>query len=102
MKKLRVASCQFPVTEDIERNADYIGRYMQKAAAAGAHLLHTSETCFSGYAGMDCDSFTGYDWDQVRWQTTCLRDLAAVREAAKLTQAEGVVDLDVLTSQFAA
>ena len=77
MKKLRVASCQFPVTEDIERNADYIGRYMQKAAAAGAHLLHTSETCLSGYAGMDFDSFTGYDWDQLRWQTTGLRDLAA-------------------------
>ena len=24
MQKLRVASCQFPVTEDIERNAEYI------------------------------------------------------------------------------
>ena len=77
MKKLRVASCQFPVTEDIERNADYIGRYMQKAAAEGAHLLHTSEACLSGYAGSDYESFAGYEWDPLRWHTTCLRDLTA-------------------------
>ena len=37
MQKLCVASCQFPVTEDVDRNAEYIGRYMEKAAAAGAH-----------------------------------------------------------------
>ena len=55
MQKLRVASCQFPVTEDIERNAEYIGRYMQKAVASGAHLLHTSEACLSGNAGADFD-----------------------------------------------
>ena len=41
MQKLRVASCQFPVTQDVDRNAEYVGRYMEKAAAAGAHLLHT-------------------------------------------------------------
>jgi hypothetical protein len=29
MQKLRVASCQFPVTENIDRNAEYIGRYME-------------------------------------------------------------------------
>ena len=63
MQKLRVASCQFPVTEDIERNAEYIGRYMQKAVTAGAHLLHTSEACLSGYAGSDFDSFGDFDWD---------------------------------------
>ena len=77
MQKLRVASCQFPVTEDIERNAEYIGRYMQKAATSGAHLLHTSEACLSGYAGSDFDSFGDFDWDQLRWYTNCLRDRAA-------------------------
>ena len=30
MQKLRVASCQFPVTQDVDRNAEYVGRYMEK------------------------------------------------------------------------
>jgi predicted amidohydrolase len=50
---------------------------MQKAAAKGAHLLHTPEACLSGYAGSDYKSFAGYDWDQLHWHTTCLRNLAA-------------------------
>ena len=33
MSKLRVASCQFPVTDDVERNARYILAYMKKAKA---------------------------------------------------------------------
>ncbi|MBN1671646.1 MAG: carbon-nitrogen hydrolase family protein [Kiritimatiellae bacterium] len=76
MRKLRVASCQFPVTGDIGRNARYVRRYMQKAAEAGAHLLHTSETCLSGYARHDFPSFDGYDWARLREETARLRRLA--------------------------
>ena len=76
MEKLRVASCQFPVTGDVRRNAGYIRRYMKKAAGAGADLLHTSEACLSGYAGSDYPSFDVYDWDLLRAETTGLRDLA--------------------------
>lgn len=55
MKKptLRIASCQFPVTGVIAQNARYIRRYMKEAAAGGAQLLHTSETCLSGYVLSD-------------------------------------------------
>jgi predicted amidohydrolase len=77
MKKLRVASCQFPVTEDVGRNARHIRRYLRRAVDAGAHLLHTSECCLSGYAGTDFDSFTTYDWSLLRIQTVQLRELAA-------------------------
>ena len=77
MQKLCVASCQFPVTQGVDRNAEYVGRYMEKAAAAGAHLLHTSEACLSGYAGEDFTSFTDFDWERLRWNTACLRDMAA-------------------------
>ena len=77
MEKLRVASCQFPVTGEITRNARYIRRYMKKAADAGAHLLHTSETGLSGYAGVDFLSFKGYDWDVLRRETARLRELAS-------------------------
>ena len=74
---LRVASCQFPVTSDVRRNAAYIRRYMKKAAAAGAHILHTSESCLSGYANKDVPTFAGYDWALLRQETARLRALAA-------------------------
>lgn len=76
MKKLRIASCQFPVTGDIARNARYIRRYLRKATEAKAHLLHTSEVCLSGYAGHDFESFKAYDWERLRAETARLRGLA--------------------------
>lgn len=76
MVHLRVASCQFPVSHDIARNARYIRTYMVKATQAGAHLLHTSEACLSGYAGTDFTTFEGYDWALLRAETARLRELA--------------------------
>ena len=73
---LRVASCQFSVTEDVRRNAGYIHRYLERASSLGAHLLHTSEACLSGYAGVDFPSFDGHDWDALRRETSGLREAA--------------------------
>ena len=75
--KLRVASCQFPVSADIGRNARYIRRYLREAAARGAHLLHTSETCLSGYALLDFPTLAGFDWGKLRAETARLRELTA-------------------------
>lgn len=75
-EKLRVASCQFPVSDDIAKNARYIRRYMRKAADAGADLLHTSEACLSGYAGSDFTAFDGFAWTELRMRTDGLRTLA--------------------------
>ncbi len=77
--KLRIASCQFPVTADVAANARYLARFLQRAADAGADLLHTSEACLSGYAGIDYGSFVGFDWDGLRRETARLRELAAAR-----------------------
>ena len=77
MMKLKVASCQFPVTEDVRRNARFIRRYMKKAVSGGAHVLHTSEACLSGYAGTDFASFNGYAWDVLREETSRCRELAS-------------------------
>ena len=41
--KLRIVTCQFPVGPSHAENAKYTREFMHKAAAAGAHLLHTSE-----------------------------------------------------------
>ncbi len=66
----------FPSSGNPAENAKYIRDFMRQAAEAGAHLLHTSEACLSGYAGMDFPSFEKYDWDALRRETNELRELA--------------------------
>ena len=73
---LRVATCQFPVSGSVAENARQIGEFMHRAAKSGAHLLHTSEACLSGYAGVDLPSFDAFDWDLLRHETAGLRQLA--------------------------
>ena len=75
-EKLKLATCQFPVSGNPVENANYIRGFLRQAAEAGAHLLHTSEACLSGYAGIDFRSFTDYDWATLREVTTGLRELA--------------------------
>ena len=78
-EKLRVATCQFPVSDKIAENAKYIRDFLHQAAKAEAHLLHTSEASLSGYAGIDLSSFQGYDWNTLRKETAAIR-----KEAKKL------------------
>lgn len=73
---LCVATCQFPVSGSVAENARYIREFMHHANKAGAHLLHTSEACLSGYAGIDLPSFADFDWDLARRETASLRQLA--------------------------
>jgi predicted amidohydrolase len=76
-ERLRVATCQFPVSGQIADNAKYIRDFLHQAAAAGAHLLHTSEASLSGYPGADLPSFKDFDWGTLRWETTALRKEAS-------------------------
>jgi predicted amidohydrolase len=75
-EKLRVATCQFPVSGQIVDNVKYIRDFLHQAAAAGAHLLHTSEASLSGYPGVDLPSFQDFGWDTLRRETTVLRQEA--------------------------
>jgi predicted amidohydrolase len=75
-EKLRIATCQFPVSGTSAENAKYIRGYIRQAAAQGAHLLHTSEASLSGYAGSEFTSFENYDWDALRRETAGLKALA--------------------------
>lgn len=68
-RELKVASCQFAVGKNIKRNAASIIRYIEKAAAAGAQLVHFPEAALSGYAGTDFFSFEDFDWQLLRRQT---------------------------------
>ena len=74
--RLKIATCQFPVSCDIGRNFGHIVRQMKEAKKRGAHLAHFSEACLGGYAGVDLDSFAGYDWDYLHQCTREILDLA--------------------------
>lgn len=60
--KLRIATCQFPVSSDVRRNARYVLRQMRTAKERGARVAHFCETALTGYAGVDLDSLAGLDW----------------------------------------
>lgn len=60
---LRVATCQFPVSADLGRNARYLCDQMAEAADRGAELVHFPECALSGYAGVDFRTWEGYDWN---------------------------------------
>ena len=73
---LKVATCQFGVSAEIEANAAKIRDLMQQAADENADIVHFSECALSGYAGVDFSSFDGYDWDLLKDKTLEIIDLA--------------------------
>lgn len=73
---LKVASCQFGVGGDIGANCARICEYMRAAEEEGADIVHFSECALSGYAGMDFESFEGYDWELLRSETEKVLTLA--------------------------
>lgn len=74
--KIRIASCQFGVTADIDSNARFIRDFIQQAADQQADIVHFSECALSGYAGVDFESFDGYDWPQLKTRTLEIMELA--------------------------
>ena len=74
--RLKVATCQFPVSGNVDENAGYVKDFIRKAAANKADVVHFSEAAFSGYGGVDVPSFDSYDWDKLRTHTQETRSLA--------------------------
>lgn len=63
---LTVATTQFPVSADLDRNAEYVLRQMETAAERGADVVHVPEAGLSGYAGTDLDTHATTDWARLR------------------------------------
>jgi predicted amidohydrolase len=74
--KLKVATCQFPVSGNIKKNAEYIKDYIKKAAFEKADIVHFSEAALSGYPPKDIPSFQNYNWDELRSETYTIMSLA--------------------------
>ena len=60
-RELIIATCQFPVSADIKKNASYILRQMAEAKKKGADVSHFPESSLSGYAGIDFKRYKSQD-----------------------------------------
>jgi predicted amidohydrolase len=73
---LTVASCQFPVSADLEANGYWIKRQMREAAQSGADVAHFCEGALTGYIDADHKSFDKFDWDALYVEMESILELA--------------------------
>lgn len=74
--KLRIASCQFPVSADIQANYRWIEAQMIESKLKKADVVHFSECALSGYPGEDIKSLENYNWQQLHQLTDSIIFLA--------------------------
>ncbi len=74
--KIRVASCQFPVSSDIASNLEWISKQMIEAHLKKATIVHFPECALSGYPGVDMKSLDGFDWQALHRGTDSVLVLA--------------------------
>lgn len=63
--KIRVASCQFPVSSDISANFKWIEEQMIEAKLKQATIVHFPECALSGYPGTDMKSLDNFNWHEL-------------------------------------
>ena len=73
---LKIATCQFAVSDSIKQNAQRICAFIRKAGKAGVDVVHFSECALSGYAGVDLATLDGFDWKLLRAETERIMELA--------------------------
>jgi len=75
-KKLTIASCQFPVSGNIEQNAEHIFNQMRLSKIYGAAVAHFPECALSGYGGADFNDYDNFDWVLLKEKTDVICALA--------------------------
>lgn len=75
---MKIATCQFPVSANIRRNAAAMANQLVAAAAQGAQVVHFPECALSGYAGVDFQDWSRFDWDLLNAESCRIIDLAKV------------------------
>jgi predicted amidohydrolase len=79
-KKLKIASCQFPVTADISKNSEFIQNFIRKASANKADIVHFPETALCGWGKWANPGFKKFDFKKLREETTVIQKLAAQKK----------------------
>ena len=73
---MTLATCQFPIGKDPAKNFRAVKRQLAQAKGKGAHLVHFSEACLSGYLGVEVASRRDMDWDFLQVSTEQVQALA--------------------------
>ncbi len=73
---LNIAACQFPVSDDISSNSIWIKKQLREGKEQGAEIVHFPECALSGYAGVDLESFEGFDWQLLEKELISILALA--------------------------
>ena len=74
--RIRVASCQFPVSADIKTNYQYIEAQITESKLKKADVVHFPECALPGYPGTDMMSMENFDWDELHRMTDSVMSLA--------------------------
>jgi len=74
--KIRIASCQFPVSSSISANLKWITDQMIESSLKKATIVHFSECALSGYPGVDMKSMDNFDWEELHKATDSIMALA--------------------------
>jgi predicted amidohydrolase len=74
---LKVAICQFPVSDDVRQNSAHIRRQLSTASELGADIAHFPECALTGYPGCKAYVWRGFDWDIVREESEAVAQSAS-------------------------
>ena len=73
---LKIATSQFSISSDIKRNRNFILKQIREAREKACDIIHFPEGSLSGYAGVDFESFEGFDWALLKKSTLQIMDYA--------------------------
>lgn len=75
-ERLKIATCQFPVSRDVQKNTDFIKKYIKEAAYNKADIIHFCEASLTGYPPKFNPPYDSYDWSTLSRLTSEIIDLA--------------------------
>ena len=81
MAQVSIATAQFPVSKNIQKNLKYMLDLTQSASKS-ADVIHFSETSLGGYAGADFESWDNYDWGALEAAEKDIRKIAKANNIA--------------------
>jgi predicted amidohydrolase len=67
--RIKIASCQFPVSADIRINYSYIESQIIEAKLKKADVIHFPECALSGYPGSDMETLDNFNWNLLHQMT---------------------------------
>jgi len=73
---IKVASCQFPISDNIIRNLEWITNQTMEAKLKKADIVHFPECALSGYPGTDFEGMDGFNWEMLYAATDSVIQLA--------------------------